>query len=542
MNALATSDAAVDAPAVTDAVALELRDVSKLFPGTIALRRVSFMVRRGEVHGIIGKNGAGKSTLVNIIAGLYQATSGTILVKGREIPHLTRTVAQQERVSIIPQESQIVGDFSVAENLFLGQEVTRGKLIDWVSLHRRASEVLERAGLRLDSHMKACDLSVSEQQLLLVVKACYVDNAEIIIFDEASASLTQSDENLLHDIVAERQAAGCTILYISHRVDELLKVCDRVTVLLGGESRQTVPCSELDETSLATLIVGEEYSRSEPDAWPAPADEVALDVSGLSRAGHFTDVTFRVRRGEVLGLAGLRGSGRTEGLKAIAGIDTADAGSVSVAGARPGLFADPEKALQAGIAYLPEDREREGLIGSASVMANCLLSALKGVSRHGVVDRRKERARTQEVVSLLDIKVSDIEQEVSSLSGGNKQKVVVGRIHEAHPSIYLLDEPTRGVDIGARDSILKIIRGKVAADAGVVMTSPGLDDLMMVCDRIAVMGHGCITEIVERKDFDETSLYVAVQSASAGTAAKPMTGRTVTPRTADDAISDGAKP
>jgi ABC-type sugar transport system ATPase subunit len=508
-----TSGAAAD-PA-QDTPALVLKDVTKLFPGTIALRNANIEVRRGEVHGIIGKNGAGKSTLVNIIAGLYEATSGTITINGHEIPRLTRAVAQREKVSIVPQEPQVVADFSVAENLFLGHEITRGRVVDWRGVHRRARETLDRVGLRIDTHIKASDLSVSEQQLVLVVKACYVDAAEIIIFDEASASLTHADEELLHKIVAERCAAGCTILYISHRVDELLRVCDRVTVFLGGESRETVPCAELDEVSLATLIVGEAFAATEFNVRDTPNDEVVLDVIGLTCAGKYTDVSLQVHRGEVLGIAGLRGSGRTEVLKGIAGIDRADSGTVALADGEPGLFGHPATALKHGLAYLPEDREHEGLVTTSSVTVNCLLSSLGQVSRFGIMKRRTEKGRVRDVVRLLDIKVSDISQEVSGLSGGNKQKVIVGRIHEARPSVYLLDEPTRGVDVGARQAILKIIREQVAADAGVVMTSPGLDDLLAVCDRIAVMGHGRVVDIVERPDFDETRLYVAVQSAAA---------------------------
>jgi ABC-type sugar transport system ATPase subunit len=495
--------------------ALVLKDITKLFPGTIALRNANIEVRRGEVHGIIGKNGAGKSTLVNIIAGLYEATSGTIVINGHEVPRLTRAVAQRERVSIVPQEPQVVADFSLGENLFLGHEVTRGKMVDWRDIHRRARVTLDGVGLSLDTRIKAADLSVSEQQLALVVKACYVDKAEIIIFDEASASLTHSDEQLLHEIVAERRAAGCTILYISHRVDELLKVCDRVTVLLGGETRQTVPCDDLDETSLATLIVGEAFAGATFEARSEPSDEIVLDVRGLTRAGMYTDIDLEVRRGEVLGIAGLRGSGRTETLKGIAGIERPDSGTVAVEGGRPGLFANPERALAAGLAYLPEDRENEGLVATSSVTLNSLLSSLKRVSRFGIVNGRLEKERVRQVVKLLDIKVSDISQEVSGLSGGNKQKVIVGRIHEARPSVYLLDEPTRGVDIGARQAILKIIREEVAAEAAVVMTSPGLDDLMAVCDRIAIMGHGRVVDVIERVAFDETRLYVAVQAAAA---------------------------
>lgn len=515
-----------------EVIELEMRGVSKLFPGTVALRDISIKVWRGEVHGIIGKNGAGKSTLVNIIAGLYEATSGSILIRGREIPHLTRHVAQKERVSIIPQEPQVIGEFTVAENLFLGHEITKRRVVDWPGLHRKAAEVLARVSLQLDTRIKACDLSVSEQQLLLVIKACYVDAAEIIIFDEASASLTQADEALLHRIVAERKASSCTILYISHRVDELLKVCDCVTVLLGGESRETVSCGELDETGLATLIVGEQYARSVLDSWETPDGEVVLDVRNLTRSGRYTDISLRVLRGEILGIAGLRGSGRTELLKGIAGIERADSGTVSVAGGKPTLFRHPDTSLNAGVAYLAEDREREGLVGCASVAANCMLSSVKRVSSHGIMKRGAEKARTNQVVKLLDIKTSDIEQEASNLSGGNKQKVLVGRIHEARPVAYLLDEPTRGVDVGSRDAILRIIREKVGAEAGVIMTSPGLDDLMFICDRIAIMGHGRVVRIVDRADFDETSIYVAVQAAGAG--AKSLS--------ADDADANGVAP
>ena len=503
-------------PLRDDDTVLEMRDISKLFPGTVALRNVSLKVRRGEVHGIIGKNGAGKSTLVNIIAGLYQATSGTILIRGQEIPHLTRQVAQRERVSIIVQEPQVIGEFSVAENLYLGHEITKGGVVDWRELHRKAADVLAGVGLRLDTRIKAADLSVSEQQLLLVIKACYVDNAEIIIFDEASASLTQADEKLLHEMVAERKAAGCTILFISHRVDELLTICDCVTVLLGGESQETAFCGQLDETSLASLIVGEKYSQVEFEPWEPPTGDVVLDVKNLTCAGKYYDVSVTVRRGEIVGIAGLRGSGRTEFMKGIAGVERAEVGSVSVAGGEPTLFGHPEKALKAGVAYLAEDREREGLVGIATVSLNCLLSSLGRVSKYGVMQRSAEKTRTNEVVKLFDIMTSDIEQEVENLSGGNKQKVLVGRIHEAKPLAYLLDEPTRGVDVGSRQAILRLVREQISKEAGVLMTSPGLEELVSICDRIIVMGHGRVAQVVERADFDETSLYVAVQAAGAG--------------------------
>jgi ABC-type sugar transport system ATPase subunit len=496
---------------------LRVEDVCKLFPGTVALNRVNIEVRRGDVHGIIGKNGAGKSTLVSIIAGLLDATSGTVSVHGRSIPRLTRSAARRERIAIVPQEPQVVPDLSIGENLFLGSEVARRGFISWRELHRRARSALDRARIDLDSRLKASDLSVSEQQLILVAKACYVDNAEILIFDEASASLSHDDEELLHEIVAERRASGCTILYISHRTDELLKVCDRVTVLYNGTSREPCEVSTLDEASLASLIIGEAYSRADglyaPESRTARA-EVVMSVQGFNRAGVFHDVSFDVHRGEVLGLAGLRGSGRTEILKAIVGVDRPESGIVVLDGERA-LFASPAKALRRGLAYLPEDREHEGLVSVLSVRANCALNALRRVSARGFVRRGAETDLVSRIVKAFDVKVADIDQQASELSGGNKQKLLVGRISAAEPRVYLLDEPTRGVDVGARDAILRLIRTRLSEHAGVVMTSPAVEDLLAICDRIAVVHRGRIVTVLDRAEFDETVTYVAMQTGVA---------------------------
>lgn len=510
-------------------VILKIDEVYKLFPGTVALKKVNVDVLKGEIHGIIGKNGAGKSTLVSIVAGLEAATGGTIYVRGKPLPRLTRAVAKRERIAIVPQEPQVIPDFTVAENLFLGSEIATSGFISWSSLHRRSRDILDQCGLPFDTHIKAADLSVSEQQLLLVAKACYVEQAEIIIFDEASASLTERDEETLHRIVFDRKQAGCTILYISHRIDELLKVCDRVTVLQDGQSSEAQSCELLGEEDLASLIVGENYTRNAADLdWSAISDgatgrEVAIAIEGLGQAGVFEGINLTVYRGEVVGLAGLRGSGRTELLKAVAGVERADAGLVTVGG-KSALFSSPSAAISKGVVYLPEDREHEGIIGTLSVRINCVLNALDQVSRYGFVRRSWESAKAAEVIRSLDIAVADMGQEVSQLSGGNKQKVLVGRIAASKPRVFLLDEPTRGVDVGTRDSIMRIVRYTLAQSAGVVITSPGLEDLLEICDRIAVMRRGRIVAEFSRDHFDEREIYLAMQGATESLPVEPSPG------------------
>lgn len=498
--------------------ALQLNDVSKIYPGTVALYRVNIEVKKGEVHGIIGKNGAGKSTLVGIVAGITPPTEGEIILGDKRFAALSRITSKKERVSIVPQEPQVILDFTVAENLFMADYVCRGVFINWRELYARAERVMKKAGLNLNIRAKARDLSISEQQLMLVVKACFVENARVIILDEVSASLSQDDVKLLYNIIEERKKEGVTILFISHRTDELLRICDRVTVIRDGRSIVTRDCPELDEEKLSHLIVGEdmnfETSREEIKDRTG-LDETVLSVENFTKFGVFQNISFSLKRGEILGIAGLRGSGRTELFKGIAGIDPVDAGLVSLGKLRK-RFTNPSEALRNGIVYLPEDRDKEGLISMLSVRENLVLNSLRKVTRGGLISRKKENEFAANITEMLGIKAASCDQEASQLSGGNKQRVVVGRISAAGPKVLLLDEPTRGVDISAKGSILKTIKENLSRSAGIVITSPGLEDLIQICDRILILYKGEITGEFPREDFREGDLFLAMQGVLKG--------------------------
>ena len=490
---------------------LMLDGITKVYPGTIALEDVHFEALPGEVHGLIGKNGAGKSTLVGILSGLVEPTSGSVVLNGRPFSSLSRSRAKREGVAIVPQEPEIVLDLSVAENLFLGELENSAGFVSWRKLRTDARRVLDRFGLALDVDLQARDLSLSERQLLLILKACVVEDAKIVVLDEASASLSRNDGSILKRIVGDLKASGKAILYISHHIDELLEICDRLTVLRDGRVVETCTKDLLDHRSLAELVVGESFA-APPSAGMRRNHfgEEILRIVGLTRWGAFRNIDCTLRRGEILGIAGLRGSGRTELLKAISGIEPADAGRMSLKG-KAVAFRRPSEALREGVAYLPEDRESEGIIRTFSIGDNLLLNSIAKFSRNGFVAWGEARRRAAEIFSDVQIHAFSMEQNAEELSGGNKQKVVIGRIMSNEPEIYLLDEPTRGVDIGAKRSILSLVNGPLRENAGVILTSPGLDDLLDVCDRILVLYRGNPVREYEREDFDEKSLFMDMQ-------------------------------
>ena len=490
---------------------LLLEGISKVYPGTVALENIHFEALPGEVHGLIGKNGAGKSTLVGILSGLVEPTSGTIMVNGRSFSSFSRSRAKREGISIVPQEPEIVLDLSVAENLFLGELENCSGFVSWSKIRADAQRILDRFGLDIGADLQARDLSLSERQILLILKACVVEDANVVVLDEASASLSRNDAAILKRIVGELRESGKAVLYISHHIDELLDICDRLTVLRDGRIVTTRTKNMLDHHSLAELIVGETLSSSGPERKEAGyIGEELLRLENLTRWGNFCNISFSLKKGEILGIAGLRGSGRTELLKAISGIEPADAGKIFFKDKRVS-FSTPSEALRMGVAYLPEDRETEGLIQTFSIRENLLLNSISRFSRNGFVERRAAGRRAEEIFAGVQIQAFSMEQSAEELSGGNKQKVVIGRIMANAPEVYLLDEPTRGVDIGAKRSILSIIHGPLRAASGVLLTSPGLDDLMDICDRILVLYKGNMVREYQQKDFDEKSLFMDVQ-------------------------------
>ncbi|MFH1138886.1 MAG: sugar ABC transporter ATP-binding protein [Pseudomonadota bacterium] len=495
---------------------LRLSDISMLYPGVVALNKVSLEVRAGECHGVIGKNGAGKTTLMKIISGIIKQSEGRIFIGNQEIKSLSRRKSREHGISIVTQEPQIIPDFTVAENLFYPDYLgKKGGLIDWNKIFERAEQTAAQAQFRINVQAKAGDLSISEQQLLLVFKAFFVDDDQVVILDEVTAALTRKDQEFLFDLIDRQTKRGKAILFISHRLGEIVRVCSRVTVLRDGKKIATEEVKDLDEEKLSRLIVGEEFQTASvreprPDASRDARPLEVLAVQGLTNAPLFQDVSFSLKKGEILGLAGLRGSGRTELLKTLAGVYRPDEGRIWLKG-REVRFSSPAQALEQGVVYLPEDRDAEGLIEILGVGFNLSLSSLRKITKNLLLQKRLEEETSAGLIRLLAIRTAGLEQEVKSLSGGNRQKVVVGRLMSAGPEVYLLDEPTKGVDIGAKKNILEIIRDQLTRHAGVILTSPSLEDLAEVCDRMLVLYEGRIAREFSRDDFNQGLIYQAMQ-------------------------------
>lgn len=500
-------------------VLVRFKDVTKIFSGTIALRKVHISIKKGEVHGIIGKNGAGKTTLVGIMSGIISPTQGEIYINDKKYRTLTRIRARKEGITIVTQEPQIIPEWTVAENLFIPDFICTcsNQLIKWKNLFLKAEEILNKHNIRIQARDKVGDLTVSQQQLLLVLKASYVEDAKVIILDEVSAALSKIDEDNLYDIVEEQKKKGKAIVLISHRMDEILKICDRVTVIRDGQIVAVEELANLDHYKLSAFIVGEggkKFVKKEEKKLMESTDTVGqeeiLSVHEITQPGLFRKINFSVKKGEVVGLAGLRGSGRTEIFKAIVGIDPAPGGWITLAGENK-RFTSPAQALKEGMVYLPEDRDGEGLIDILSVKENLSLSCLAELSSKGLINRKEEDSQTEKLIELLHIQTPSAEEEVNKLSGGNRQKVMLGKILATKPIVYLLDEPTKGIDIAAKKDLLKIIEEELIKSAGVILTSPGLEELMLICDRILILYKGQITGEFSREEFREADLYLAMQ-------------------------------
>ncbi len=498
-------------------IALRLENISKIYPGTIALQNINFDIMKGNIHGIIGKNGAGKSTLIGIIAGIISPTKGKIIVNDNKYSSLSRIKAKNENISVITQEAEIVPDFTIAENLFLPNYIRRGKFIDWPKLYFEASKIMKKAGFdSVDVKQKTGDLPISEQQILLVLKACYIENSEIIIMDEVSSSLSLDDQNKLYKIIAERKKEGKTIIFISHRMDEMLSVCDEISVIRDGKLVCTQDCSKLTKHDLSSLIVGKSFTSQNFDQNDGNSldssknNSIVFSALKLSKSLSYKNISFDLKKGEILGIAGLRGSGRTEILKGIAGIEPADSGYIRIGNLKQ-RFKKPSQAFKNRIVYLTEDRDNDGLVGNLTIRENLTISILKKISNLIAISKNKEKKVVSELINLLEIKAFSYEQQINQLSGGNRQKVVVGKVIAVGPKVYLLDEPTKGIDIEAKTKILKLIKCELSKSSSIVMTSPGLEELFLICDRIIILQQGEITGEFSREEYNEKQIYLAMQ-------------------------------
>ncbi|WP_434668299.1 sugar ABC transporter ATP-binding protein [Paraburkholderia sp. A3BS-1L] len=485
--------------------ALEVKGISKTYPGVRALDRIEFSCSRGSVHALVGENGAGKSTLIKILSGATAPDEGELLLDGDPYSPGSPSEAVTAGVSTIYQEFNLIPALSVTENIFLGRErITRG-LLDGVSMRREAQALLARIGAPIDVRRRVGTLSVAEQQLVEIAKALAV-SARVLIMDEPSATLSDHELTLLYNVVRTLSRDGVTILYVSHRMDEIFDLCDTCTIMKDGRSVCTRKVAELDRASMIRLMVGREVDTRFPDRRDVGGKTgIVLDVKGLRLDQRVQDVSFNVRAGEIVGLAGLVGAGRTEVARAIFGLDPIVAGEISLAG-RTHRPATPAQAIEAGIALVPEDRKTQGLVLGLSIRENAILPTLAGICRFGFVDRRQERDRVASVCQQLAVSASSAEVPVGTLSGGNQQKVVFGKWMAHDYTLLILDEPTRGVDVGAKVEFYRLIDEIARAGKAVLLISSELPELLGMVDRIVALRDGVVTGEISAHDATEESV------------------------------------
>lgn len=486
---------------------LRLTGLRKSYEAVRALRGVSFDLRRGEVHALVGENGAGKSTLIKAITGAIAPDDGQIEMAGRVVPWMSPHQAAAAGIAAIYQQPALFPDLSVAENIALRVEQGGAwRVLDWKARRARARALLDRIGASIDPDRAVDSLSMPEQQVVEIASAVGVE-ARIVIMDEPTASLGEREVASLFQAIAAMKEHGTGIIYISHRLDEVFALADRVTVLRDGESVGTYDAAAVSRGELVRLMAGRtlaaEYAERSAAADGADnaephgsADRLALERVGHAASG-VRDVTLAVRRGEVLGLAGLVGSGRTELAEILFGLRPADSGTIRIDG-EPVRITSPSDAIGRGIAYVPEDRRRHGVVLDMSVAANTTLASLRGVAPRGLIDRGAERALAATYMDRLQIKASSVDAAVATLSGGNQQKVALARWLATKPSVLILDEPTQGVDVGAKAQIHRLIAELAASGLSILVISSELPELLAVSDRIAVMHAGTIAGVVDR--------------------------------------------
>lgn len=472
-----------------------MREIRKTFPGVVALDRVSFDLRRGEVHILLGENGAGKSTLMKILSGAYQKDGGEILIDGREVEIRNPRHSQSLGIGIIYQELNLVPHLSAAENIYLGREPSRAGLpffpfiVDRKAMNRSARELLAGLGVDLDVRRPVGELSIAEQQMVEIAKAVSLD-ARILIMDEPTAVLTEREIRELFSRIRKLKADGVSIIYISHRMEELFEIGDRVTVLRDGSVVGTRDIADVTKPELIRMMVDRELTQQFPKV-AAPRGSEVLRVEGLNRAGVLRDISFSLCEGEILGIAGLLGSGRTELARAIFGLDRTDSGRIHIKG-KLQRIASPRRAINLGLGFLTEDRKTQGLVLPLSVRENICLPSVDAFSRMGIVSRSREAEAAAKYCKDLRIKTTGLEQRVVNLSGGNQQKVVLSKWLVSRGDILIFDEPTRGIDVGSKAEIYELMNRLTARGAAIIMISSDLPEVLGMSDRILVMHQGRI--------------------------------------------------
>jgi ribose transport system ATP-binding protein len=487
---------------------VRLRGISKEFPGVKAVDGVNLEILPGEVHALAGENGAGKSTLMKILSQVERPTEGEVEISGEKVVFRGPGYAQSLGVAMVYQEFALAPHLSVAENLFLGREPARAGFVNRRKEKEKARELLGRVGLEIEPGRLVSSLTVAEQQRVEIAKALAIE-AKVLILDEPTATLAEKEIEGLFEVIQDLASRGIAILYISHRLDEIFRIANRVTVMRDGKVVDTVPASELDEEKLVRLMVGREVGNLYPKP-EAEIGEVVLRVSGISRGTVLQDCSFEVRSGEILGFAGLVGAGRTELARAVFGADPVDSGAVELEGEEVRIK-DPQTAIEAGIGYLTEDRKGEGLALQLGVAQNITLAHVP--VRAGFLDLGAERRTARRRRDELNIRTPSIRRRVQVLSGGNQQKVVVAKWLETRAKVLFFDEPARGIDVGAKAEMFGLIGDLAEEGRAIVLISSYLPELLNMCDRILVMREGRVAGTLSREEFSEERVIALATGA-----------------------------
>jgi rhamnose transport system ATP-binding protein len=502
-------------PAAPGEVVLELRHAAKSFGAVRALVDGSVELRAGEVHALIGENGAGKSTLVKILAGVYQPDSGTLMVAGRQVTLHGPAAAKAAGIAVIYQEPTLFPDLTVAENMFIGRQPLKpGRRIDRREMREEAAKLFKRLGVPLDPARIARGLSIADQQVVEIGKALSLD-ARVIVMDEPTAALSAAEVDRLFEVVRTLRAHGAAVLFISHRLEEVFAICQRATVMRDGKHVLTDQLAGLTAAGLVRAMVGRELAARPSEAGAGTPGEAVLTVERLTREGVFTDISFTVRSGEVVALAGLVGSGRSEVARAVFGIDRYDAGTITVRG-QDLRKASPPAAMAAGIGFVPEDRRQQGLVMDMSVQQNVALASLGRLRRGGLIRSSAERALAADWAVRLKIKYGRLTDPVAMLSGGNQQKVVLAKWLGRGPAVLIVDEPTRGIDVGTKAEVHHLLAELARGGVGILMISSELPEVLGVSDRILVMREGRLVAEFSHAGASEEAIMSAAMGQLAG--------------------------
>ncbi|GEM44544.1 sugar ABC transporter ATP-binding protein [Deinococcus cellulosilyticus] len=496
---------------------LTMQGIFKAFSGTLALKDASLVVQAGEVHALIGQNGAGKSTLLKILTGAYRKDSGSIHFDGREVHFRTPLEAQNGGIATIYQEVNLVLKRSVSENILLGREPRRFGLIDWKEMHRQAEEVLQSMGLALDVRRDLGEYSIATQQMVAIARAIS-QKAKLVVMDEPTSSLDESEVETLFSVIRKLKSENVAVIFVSHYLDELYAISDRITVMRDGRTVHTGPIQDIGKFELVAKMLGREIDEMERQGrtgfvtLKSTVKEEILTVEQLKRAPRLQNVHLSVRKGEILGVAGLLGSGRTETARVLFGADPADQGTIRWKN-QPSKVRSPQGAIRLGMGFCSEDRKQEGIIPHLSVRENLTLALLPRIAKAGIIDSKAQQKIVDKFISRLGIKCSSPEQPIRELSGGNQQKVLLARWLCMNPDLLILDEPTRGIDVGAKAEIQQLISDLAEDGLGVLMISSELEELTEGCHRVVVLRDGETVAELHGEDLSEKHIMHAMAGA-----------------------------